>query len=107
MEMCYRGVKYDYNPTQVEVSRTSDLVKFRGKTYELNQPVLDLKERNQEDLVYRGVAFCEKKQTKFLGQDCARKSYYINLAIARKKTRFLRQVSDNNLGTLITATSAV
>ncbi len=107
MEMCYRGVKYDYNPTQVEVSKTSDLVKFRGKTYELNQPVLDLKERNEEDLVYRGVAFCEKKQTKFLGQDCARKSYYINLAIARKKTRFLRQVSDNNLGTLITATSAV
>ena len=101
MEMCYRGVKYDYNPTQVEVSRTSDLVKFRGKTYELNQPVLDLKERNQENLVYRGVAFCEKKQTKFLGQDCARKSYYINLAIARKKTRFLRQVSDNNLGTLM------
>ncbi len=107
MEMCYRGVKYDYNPTQLEVSRTSDSVKFRGQTYELNQPVLDLKERNQEDLVYRGVAFCEKKQTKFLGQDCARKSYYINLAIARKKTRFLRQVSDNNLGTLITATSAV
>ncbi len=101
MEMCYRGVKYNYNPTQVEVSRTSDLVKFRGKTYELNQPVLDLKERNQENLVYRGVAFCEKKQTKFLGQDCARKSYYINLAIARKKTRFLRQVSDNNLGTLM------
>ena len=107
MEMCYRGVKYNYNPTQVEVSRTSDLVKFRGKTYELNQPVLDLKERNQEDLVYRGVAFCEKKQTTFLGQDSVRKSCYINLAIASKKTRFLRQVSDNNFGTLVAITSTV
>ena len=107
MEMCYRGVKYEYNPSQIEVSRTSDLVKFRGKTYELNQPVLDLKERNQEDLVYRGVAFCEKKQTKFLGQDSVRKSCYINLAIASKETRFLRQVSDNNFGTLMNASSAV
>ncbi len=107
MEMCYRGVKYEYNPSQIEVSRTSDLVKFRGKTYELNQPVLNLKEPNEKELVYRGVAFCEKKQTKFLGQDCARRSYYINLAIARKKTRFLRQVSDKSFGTLVAATSAI
>ena len=107
MEMCYRGVKYDYKPTQIEVSRTSDLVKFRGQTYELNQPVLDLKERNQEDLVYRGVAFCEKKQTKFLGQVSTRKSCQINLALASKKIRFLGQVSDNNFGTLVAASSAV
>ena len=107
MKMCYRGVSYDYNPTQIEVSKTSDLVKFRGKTYELNQPVLDLKERNKEEFIYRGVAFCEKKQTKFLGQVSTRKSCHIDLALASKKTRFLGQVSDNNFGTLITVTSAV
>ena len=107
MKLCYRGVEYDYNPTQIEVSKTSDLVKFRGKSYELNQPVLNLKEPNEAELVYRGVAFCEKKQTKFLGQDCARKSYYINLAVARKKTRFLRQVSDNRLSTIAALTPTV
>ena len=105
MKMCYRGVHYDYDPPQVEVSRTSELVKFRGQTYELNKAVLDLKERNQDDLVYRGIAFCSDKQTKFLGQVCQRKS--INLIFASKKTRFLGQVSDDNFGTLMNASSTV
>ena len=107
MKLCYRGVTYEHKPTQIEVSRTSDLVKFRGKTYELNQPVLNLKERNKEGLVYRGVAFCEKKQTKFLGQVSARKSCHIDLAIARKKTRFLGQVSDKSFVTLVAETSPI
>ncbi|MDJ0903016.1 MAG: DUF4278 domain-containing protein [Xenococcus sp. MO_188.B8] len=80
-----RGVKYDYKNTQIDVSRTSELVKFRGQTYELNQPVLDLKERNQEDLVYREVAFCDKKQTRFWGQVYTRKSCHLDLALVSKK----------------------
>ena len=107
MQLCYRGVRYEHQPTQIEVSGTGQPVKFRGKTYKSNQAILDLKEINKEDFVYRGVAICEKKHTKFLGQFCARKSCNVDLGLASKKKRFLGQVSDNNFGTLITVTSAV
>ena len=66
MKMCYRGVPYDYNPTQIQVSETTNTVKFRGRSYEVNRVVLNLKEQGKEDIVYRGVANSQVKQTKFL-----------------------------------------
>ena len=107
MELCYRGIRYQRQPNEIGVSETSEKIKFRGQTCQLNKSVLELKERNRENLVYRGVAFCEPKETKFLGQVCSRQSYHLALALATKKIRFLGQVSDHNLGTLITVNSAL
>ena len=107
MELCYRGIRYQRQPTEIDVSETSETIKFRGQTCQLNKAVLELKEPNRENLVERGVAFCEQKQTKFLGQVSTRKSCHLGLALATKQLRFLGQLSDHNLGTLITVTSAV
>ena len=105
MKMCYRGVSYDYNPTQIKLSSTTNPVKFRGHTYELNSVALNLKESDKEDIVYRGVALSEAKQTRFLGQICQKSS--LGLTVVRKQTRFLGQVCDNNFVTLATTNATV
>lgn len=99
MKLCYRGVHYEHQPAQFDISQTGELVKFRGKTYKQNQVALDLNAPEIEDLVYRGVTFCEQKQRKFLGRVYERKFCYINLPVASKKTRFLGQICDNNATT--------
>lgn len=100
MELCYRGVRYEHQPAQFDISQTGELVKFRGQTYKPNKVALNINEQEKEGLVYRGIASCEQKQTKFLGQVYDRKSCYINLAVANKKTRFLGQICQNNSATL-------
>ena len=65
MEMCYRGVKYNYNP------------------------VLDLKTQQPRNIA-DSVARTQIIQTKFLGRVCQKET--IALAVGKKKTRFLGQV---------------
>ena len=36
MKMSYRGVDYDYQPTQIKVGGTINVVKFRGHTYKVD-----------------------------------------------------------------------
>ena len=36
MKLSYRGVDYDYQPTQIKVGGTINVVKFRGNTYKVD-----------------------------------------------------------------------
>ena len=57
MKLTYRGVEYDYNSPNLEVTESSILGKYRGRPHPVNyvrhvpfpQPVADLK--------YRGIAY--------------------------------------------------
>ena len=73
MELCYRGQRYEYNPTAIKVSQKSKMLKFRGCTYELNNAVINLPKSNHSQEVYRGVSVASGKEIKFLGQYCDHK----------------------------------
>lgn len=79
MEMCYRGVKYNYSPV-----------------------VLDLKIKERE--IGYSVAQTRTIQTKFLGRVCQKET--IALTVADKKTRFLGRVCHTNLVSQTTANVA-
>ena len=101
MKMCYRGVSYDYNPTQIQVDETTKAVKCRGVAYELDSVALNLKEKSEEVVVYRGAPLSNAKQSKFLGQVCQKNP--IGLTVVRKQSRFLGQTCDTDTIALITA----
>ena len=105
MKMCYRGVSYDYNPTQIQVLESSNDVKFRGNTYKPNRVALELKVQDKENIVYRGVAFSERTQTRFLGQVCEKNP--VGLTVPKKKTRFLGQLCDNSVAAPMLANATV
>lgn len=87
MKLCYRGVSYDYNPVQINLGESTNSVNYRGNSYNSHSVLLDLKDKNREDIVYRGVALVEDRQTKFLGQSCQNKTFA--LTIKPKKIKFL------------------
>ncbi len=73
MELCYRGQRYEYNPTAIKVSQKSKMLKFRGCDYQLNSAVINVSSSNQSQVVYRGVSVATGKEIKFLGQYCDHK----------------------------------
>ena len=105
MKMCYRGVTYDYEPTQIQVLESTTDVKFRGNTYKPNRVAINLRAQDKEDIVYRGVAFSQPTQTRFLGQVC--KKAAVGLTVSKKKTRFLGQLCDNSVAASMLANATV
>ena len=97
MQLRYRGVSYDYNPTQINVIKKHSSINYRGNSYNLNYVLLGLKDKNQEEIIYRGVAYTGVKQTKFLGQICQTPS--VCLAVKKKPTRFLGNFCHPELST--------
>ena len=69
MEMCYRGVKYNYNPV-----------------------VLDL--ATKENSLGYNVARTQTIQTKFLGRVCQKET--VSVTVVDKRTRFLGRVSNTD-----------
>ncbi|MEM8674710.1 MAG: DUF4278 domain-containing protein [Cyanobacteria bacterium P01_G01_bin.67] len=90
MQLRYRGISYEYNPTQINLGERTNSVNYRGNNYNLNSVLLTLKDKNQEEIIYRGVAYTEDKQTKFLGQNCDTKT--VCLTVKKKKIKFLGNI---------------
>ncbi len=90
MKLCYRGIQYDYQPIEIQVSENPNTAKFRGNTYQCGFDVVIPQDHERKEIVYRGVGHSQIKQTKFLGRICNRSSLAIE--IAGKPTRFLGQV---------------
>jgi hypothetical protein len=70
MEMCYRGVRYQYNQTAVPVEGKKNEVKFRGCSYTLRHAVMNVPQSSDSNIVYRGVSTATGKQIRFLGHAC-------------------------------------
>jgi ABC-type transport system involved in Fe-S cluster assembly fused permease/ATPase subunit len=67
MEMRYRGVSYQYNPTFVQVEGKKNEVKFRGQTYQVSQAIINLPHSSDSEVVYRGVSIATGEKNTFLG----------------------------------------
>ncbi|MBE9181841.1 DUF4278 domain-containing protein [Oculatella sp. LEGE 06141] len=57
MKLTYRGVSYDYNPPQVEVSNSNTVGKYRGLDVRFRNPKKNPVQQPTLDLVYRNVAY--------------------------------------------------
>ena len=73
MELCYRGICYQSNPSSIELSRKRNTLKFRGCTYELNRGVIDVENLPNDKVVYRGVSVASGQKIRFLGRYCERR----------------------------------
>lgn len=57
MKLTYRGISYDYNPVNVEVSSSETVGKYRGLDVRFRNPKRALVLNTNLDLKYRGVAY--------------------------------------------------
>lgn len=57
MKLTYRGISYDYNPVDVEVSASESVGKYRGLDVRFRNPKKALVLNTNLDLKYRGVAY--------------------------------------------------
>ena len=76
MEMCYRGVRYQSNPSPVKLETKQEegkVLKFRGCSYQPNHSAITLSQSPNPDIVYRGVSVATGKQIRFLGGTCPQK----------------------------------
>ena len=57
MQLCYRGVSYEYNPTSVETTKGEVGGKYRGLPWQRTHVKLNkgLRVQSSFDLYYRGV----------------------------------------------------
>ena len=70
MELCYRGIRYQSNPSSVQISGKKNVVRFRGCSYELNHAVINVPQSSNGEVVYRGISVTSGKQIKFMGRSC-------------------------------------
>ena len=75
MEMFYRGVRSQYNPSSVKIEQKDNVnqLKYRGSTYQANHGQITLPKSSAPDIVYRGVSVATGKQIRFLGRTCEQK----------------------------------
>ncbi len=73
MELCYRGNRYQSNPSSLTLSKKRNPLKFRGCTYELNRLVINTQELSNSQVIYRGVSIANGQQIRFLGCSCEHK----------------------------------
>ena len=73
MELCYRGVRYQSNPTPVKIAGKKNVLRFRGCTYELNHAAIEIQKSSNPEVVYRGVSVASGQQLTFLGSSCEHK----------------------------------
>jgi hypothetical protein len=57
MKLTYRGVSYDYNPPQIEVSDSNTVGKYRGLDVRFRNPQKAIVLQPTLDLKYRGAAY--------------------------------------------------
>ena len=55
MKLTYRGIKYEYNPTQLEMIDSNVVGKYRGKEFKFRQKKAILVPNSTLRLKYRGV----------------------------------------------------
>ncbi len=70
MELCYRGIHYQSNPSSVPISGKRNVVRFRGCSYELNHAVINVPQTSKGEVVYRGVSMTSGNKIKFMGRFC-------------------------------------
>ena len=56
MKLTYRGVSYEYTPPQVPISESTEIGKYRGRTFHFHKLVKALPQPSL-DLKYRGVSY--------------------------------------------------
>lgn len=57
MKLCYRGVSYDYNPTQVKVAEGPVVGKYRGAAWHSTLLIDNPVPQMAATLTYRGVTY--------------------------------------------------
>ncbi len=55
MQLSYRGVKYNTNPTPTQVIETKEIGHYRGATYHVRRAVNIPAHRSEDVLKYRGA----------------------------------------------------
>ena len=68
MQLKYRGVSYETNPTQIEIVGKNNKVMFRGCCYYLSGAVVNFDKKVQENITYRGISIGENQERRFMGQ---------------------------------------
>jgi hypothetical protein len=79
MEMIYRGVRYQYNPTSVQISKGKNdvnFLKYRGCSYQLNNNYITLPKFSCEKIIYRGISVSTGQNIHFLGRTCQQKKLF-------------------------------
>ena len=56
MQLKYRGVSYEYNPSQVPVAESKDVGMYRGVTFHFHKLLKSIS-KLPLDLQYRGVSY--------------------------------------------------
>ena len=56
MQLCYRGVEYQAQTYPVQKTKSKAIAKFRGKTYTLSQSIVSTK-ISSNLLTYRGITY--------------------------------------------------
>ncbi|MBP0021813.1 MAG: DUF4278 domain-containing protein [Cyanobacteria bacterium SBLK] len=62
MKLTYRGVTYNYNPTNVESVKTEVGGKYRGLEWRFRNRKAPTAQKTTLDLVYRGVAYTQGQE---------------------------------------------
>ncbi|MBP0021814.1 MAG: DUF4278 domain-containing protein [Cyanobacteria bacterium SBLK] len=62
MKLTYRGVTYDYNPTNVKSIDTEVGGKYRGLEWRFRNRKAPTAQKATLDLVYRGVAYTQEQK---------------------------------------------
>ncbi|WP_299403475.1 DUF4278 domain-containing protein [Acaryochloris sp. IP29b_bin.148] len=57
MTLTYRGVKYEYNPPEVDMTSSEDVGQYRGLEWRFRNPRKAPVMQSNLNLVYRGVAY--------------------------------------------------
>ena len=56
MKLKYRGVSYDYNPSEIPIGESTTIGQYRGVTFHFHKLLTSLSQLSL-DLKYRGVSY--------------------------------------------------